>query len=233
MVIQLFSLALTGRADKALPHRMAAIQPTPLYLARHAETVFNHARRMQGNAAHTPLTRAGILQAEAMGAALARHFAAGPVPRIWASPAGRALQTASVIAEHLGVGFFAITADARLREIEVGDWTGRDYAEIVAQEGEILDHAHRLFRMPIPGGEHYADIATRLQSWLADAGDAPALVVSHGMTARVLRGLLVGGPVYEGVPIAADVPQGTVMRISGGSEEAVHPGDGSTGPRGA
>ena len=51
---------------------MPNLAPTPLYLARHAETVFNRHRRMQGNEAHTPLTRDGIAQAEAMGAALAR-----------------------------------------------------------------------------------------------------------------------------------------------------------------
>jgi DNA-binding transcriptional LysR family regulator len=41
-----------------------------IILARHAETVFNAAARMQGHMAHTPLTRSGIAQAEAMGAAL-------------------------------------------------------------------------------------------------------------------------------------------------------------------
>lgn len=209
--------------------------PSPLYLARHAETVFNRARRMQGNDAHTPLTRAGLAQAEVMGAALARHFEATgePLPTLWSSPAGRAQQTAAIVAEHLGIDFFAIRTDSRLREIEVGRWVGRDYAAIIAEEGEILDHEHRLFRMPIPGGEHYADIAARLAGWLADAGSAPALVISHGMTARVLRGLLVGGRPYEGVAIAADVPQGTVMRLADGTETALHLGRGSTGPRSA
>jgi probable phosphoglycerate mutase len=190
---------------------------------------------MQGNDAHTPLTRDGIAQAEAMGAALARHFAQSgePVPRLWASPAGRTLQTAAIVAEHLGVPFFEIAADRRLREIEVGHWTGRDYAEIIAQEGEILDMEHRLFRMPIPGGEHYADIAARLGAWLAEAGVAPALVISHGITARVLRGLLVGGRPYHDVPIAADLPQGTVIRIADGAEEALHLGTGTEGPRAA
>lgn len=209
--------------------------PAPLYLARHAETVFNRARRMQGNEAHTPLTRAGLAQAEAMGAALAQHFAEGSetLPTLWASPAGRALQTAAIVAEHLGIDFFAIRTDRRLREIEVGHWTGRDYAEIIAEEGEIIDHEHRLFRMPIPGGEHYADIAERLTGWLAEAGAAPALVISHGMTARVLRGLLCGGRDYHGVPIAADVPQGSILKLDGGTETLLHLGDSTAGPRAA
>ncbi len=214
---------------------MPVVHPSPLYLARHAETVFNRARRMQGNDAHTPLTLEGFQQADAMGRALARHFAevGEPVPQIWASPAGRTQQTAAIVADHLGVDFFAIRTDARLREIEVGRWTGRDYADIMAEEGDILDHEHRLFRMPIPGGEHYADIAARLRSWLADAGAAPALVISHGMTARVLRGLLVGGRLYEGVEIAADLPQGTVVKIASRMEQSLHLGSGAAGVRAA
>lgn len=215
--------------------RTRPVGPSPLYLARHAETVFNRARRMQGNDAHTPLTRDGIAQAEEMAEAFRQHFRASgaPIPALWASPAGRTLQTASIVAEHLGLDFFDIRQDARLREIEVGRWTGRDYAQIIEEEGEILDMEHKLFRMPIPEGEHYTDIATRLQSWLADAGDAPALVISHGMTARVLRGLLVGGRPYEGVEIAVDLPQGSISRIIGGTEETLHIGSGTSGPRAA
>ncbi|QMW21666.1 histidine phosphatase family protein [Sandaracinobacteroides saxicola] len=199
-----------------------------IYLARHAETVFNRAARMQGNDAHTPLTLAGVMQADAMGAALVAHFAASgeAVPPIWCSTAGRTQQTAAIVADHLGVDFFAIRQDARLREIEVGRWTGRSYAEIVAAEGPILDLDRRLFRMPIPGGESYADIAVRLRDWMREAGEGPMLVISHGMTARVLRGILVGGPDYGGVPIAVDVPQGTVMRIDKGAEVPLVVGSG-------
>lgn len=212
---------------------MPQISPSPLFLARHAETVFNRGRRMQGNDAHTPLTLDGFQQADAMGRALAQYFrqSGEHVPQIWTSTAGRTQQTAAIIADHLGVDFFSIWHDARLREIEVGRWTGRGYAEIIAEEGEILDMEHRLFRMPIVGGEHYADIAVRLQSWLADAGTAPALVISHGMTARVLRGMLVGGRPYEGVEIAADLPQGTVVAIADGVETALHLGSGTVAGR--
>ena len=80
--------------------------------------------------AHTPLTRAGIAQAEAMGAALAAA-AIGPVD-LWASPSGRTLQTAAIVGEHLALSFFDWRTDARLLEIDVGDWTGRTYTDIVA-----------------------------------------------------------------------------------------------------
>lgn len=156
---------LTTHAPACQGERMQTGQ-APILIARHAETVFNRAARMQGNNSHTPLTRAGFAQAEAMGAALAAHAAAtGERPEIWASPAGRARQTASIIAEHLDMSFFDVHADARLREIEVGRWTGRSYADIVAEEGDIFDREHRLFRMPIEGGEHYRDVADRLADW--------------------------------------------------------------------
>ncbi|MFA7440468.1 MAG: histidine phosphatase family protein [Sphingomonadaceae bacterium] len=206
-------------------------EKAPIFVARHAETVFNRAARMQGNNSHTPLTRAGFVQADAMGAALADHAArTGERPAIWTSPAGRTRQTASIIAEHLDMSFFDIQADARLREIEVGRWTGRNYADIVAEEGDIFDREHRLFRMPVEGGEHYRDVAERLAEWLAGLDrTTPVLAISHGMTARVLRGLLTGGRDYHGVLVAPDVPQGSVVRITGETETLLFTGSGASG----
>ena len=205
------------------------MHPT-LYLARHAETVFNAAARMQGHMGHTPLTRNGIRQAEEMGLALREVLGGSADIDLWASRSGRTLQTAAIIAEHLDRDFFDICADERLLEIDVGDWEGRSYADIVAESGPIVCTERRLFTQRPPNGEWYPDIAARLQNWLADLDPArPALVISHGITARVLRGALVGGePIEPGcVPLAADAPQGTVFRIEAGQEEAVHVGQGS------
>lgn len=206
-----------------------------LYVARHAETVFNAGARMQGATAHTPLTRAGIAQAEAMGEALRAHL--GPAPRIdfWASPAGRTLQTAAIIAEHLGHDYFDVRPDPALLEIGVGSWEGRRYADIVAEQGPIVDPARGLFICRPPGGEWYPEIAARLQTWL-DRLDPrlPAVVITHGMTARVLRGMLVGGTPFEPgcVPLADGAPQGTIFRIEDGREEAIHVGSGEARMRG-
>ena len=201
-------------------------------LARHAETVFNAAARMQGHMAHTPLTRAGIAQAEAMGAALAAHFGPAPEIDVWASPAGRTLQTVAIVAEHLARDFFDVRTDPRLLEIDVGDWEGRRYADIVAEVGPIVCPERRIFNVPPPGGEWYPAIAARLQTWLADlAPDRDVLVISHGITLRVLRGLLAGGTAFAGVALADDAPQGTVFRIADGVETALHLGAGASGPR--
>lgn len=201
-----------------------------LYVARHAETVYNAGARMQGAAAHTPLTRAGIAQAEAMGEALRAHFGPSPDIDFWASPAGRTLQTAAIIAEHLGHRFFDVKTDPALLEIGVGEWEGRYYADIVAEQGPIVDPERGLFTCRPPGGEWYPEIAARLQRWLGGlAPSRTAVVITHGMTARVLRGMLVGGTPFEPgcVPLADGAPQGTVFRIENGREQALHVGTGA------
>ncbi len=204
-----------------------------LYLARHAETVYNAGARMQGNMAHTPLTRTGIAQAEAMGVAIAAHFGPEAEIDIWASPAGRTLQTVAIVAEHLGRDFFDVRTDPRLLEIDVGRWEGRRYADIVAEHGPIICPDARAFNVAPPGGEYYPAIATRLKMWLADLDPArTALVISHGITLRVLRGLLADGRPFEGVTLADDAPQGTVFRVEDGSAVALHVGAGHAGARG-
>ena len=206
-----------------------------ILIARHAETIYNANARMQGQMAHTPLTRAGIAQAEAMGVALAQALGPKPDIDIWASPAGRTLQTVSIVAEHLGHDFFGIRTDPRLLEIDVGDWEGRPYADIVAEEGPILCMERRVFTRRPPNGEWYPAIAERLRGWLADlAPDRDVLVISHGITLRVLRGLLGGGVgEYEGVTLAGDAPQGTVFVLEDGVQSVLHTGAGVAGVKAA
>lgn len=206
-----------------------------IILARHAETVFNAAARMQGHMAHTPLTRAGIAQAEAMGVALRQALGEAPDLDLWVSPSGRTQQTAAIIGEHLGHPFFDWRQDDRLLEIDVGQWEGRYYSDIIAELGRsIVDAERGLFTEAAPGGEWFPAIAERLNSWLADLDPArPALVISHGITSTVLRGLLVGGEDWHGVPVAPRAPQGTVFRIRDGKEEALHIGSGPAVSRAA
>lgn len=196
------------------------------FIARHGETVFNAAARMQGDALHTPLSRAGFAQAEAMGEALRARLGPGPKLDLWASDTGRALQTLAVIAEHLELDWHGARSDARLAEVGIGAWSGRFYRDVAAEQGRILDPRTGLFCVRPPGGESYDDVAARLRSWIEDtrAENGDRLIVMHGMSSRVLRGLLTGlaDRPGHGCPIADSLPQGTLTCVEDGVERVVH-----------
>jgi probable phosphoglycerate mutase len=197
------------------------------FIARHGETVFNAAARMQGDTPHTPLTRAGFAQADEMGALLRVRLGPKPKLALWSSPAGRALQTLAVIAEHLELDWHNVRTDDRLREIDIGDWGGLYYADVAAEAGAIMDQG--LFTARPPGGEYYDDVALRLRSWLYENADEPGdrLIVMHGMSSRVLRGLLTGAPIRAGfaAPIAESIRQGALVEIADGRETVLDSGD--------
>lgn len=195
------------------------------FIARHGETVFNAAGRMQGDAAHTPLTRAGFAQAEAMGEALRKRL--GPRPRLdlWASDTGRALQTLAVICEHLELDWHSARTDSRLAEIDVGAWGGRYYSDIATEIGALIDPHTGLLASPPPDGESYADVARRLKAWLArhEKVGEDRLIVMHGFSSRVLRGLLTHLPERPGLgcAVAGSVPQGRLVCVENGIERLV------------
>ncbi|MFM9977559.1 MAG: histidine phosphatase family protein [Sphingomonadaceae bacterium] len=205
--------------------------PGRTFIARHGETVFNKAQRMQGDALDSPLTRTGFVQADAMGAALAKWLGTAQALRLHVSPSGRALQTLAVVCHHIGHDWFEAERDDRLKEIDVGAWAGRTYAEIIAEQGEIVDRENRLFSVRPPGGEYYPEIAERLSAWIAGLAQqrGDRLVIMHGMSSRVLRGLLLGlapDPAY-GAPIAPSLTQGTLVMIGNGEEKVICDGAGT------
>ena len=202
------------------------------FIARHGETVFNAVGRMQGDAMDTPLTRNGFAQADAMGAGLAAYLGPGsPALTLWSSPYGRALQTLAIVCEHIRQDWHSALRDRRLSEINVGDWGGRRYADIVAEQGAIMDSAAELFSMRPPGGEWYDEIAARLANWIPQAAKVPGdrIVIMHGMSARVLRGLLTKAEIDPrwGAAVAESLPQGSMVMIENGVETVVHRGIGT------
>ena len=205
------------------------MRPGRDFIARHGETVFNAAGRLQGDASHTPLTRAGFAQADEMGRALRAELGAKPPLTLWASPTGRALQTLAVIAEHLELDWHDTRTDERLVEIDMGSWGGRYYADVIADVGPVVDPATGLL-IPAPDGELYHQIAERVAGWLSDTGQDPGdrLVIMHGISSRVLRGVMTGQDAIPGfgAPAAAALPQGSVVMIQNGVETVPHRGAG-------
>lgn len=203
-----------------------------IFIARHGETVFNLAGRMQGDKTDTPLTRRGFAQADAMGKGLAEWLGTNQSLHLWSSPSGRALQTLAIVAEHIGHDWHDAVHDSRLHEINVGEWAGRNYAEIASEMGrDFVDRDAGLFNVRPPGGEWYDEIATRLTSWINDTASirGDRLVIMHGMSARVLRGVLLDLPIDPlwKAPIADNLPQGSMVMIGGGEEKIITMGLGS------
>ncbi|GAA0471208.1 histidine phosphatase family protein [Parasphingorhabdus litoris] len=198
-----------------------------LFIARHGETIFNLAGRIQGNEAHTPLTQRGFAQADEMGRALALYLKGFSSLELVASDTGRALQTLSIVCEHIEMDWHQVVADRRLREINMGEWEGTYYNDL---NGKLkIDHKHGLFLTQAPGGESYGDIVRRLKTWIADQRfERDMLLISHGMTSRVLRGLLTGQEPLEPIaaPMAESLPQGSMVQIVDGVETIVHLGAG-------
>ncbi|SDE94197.1 histidine phosphatase family protein [Limimaricola pyoseonensis] len=182
-----------------------------IYVLRHGETEWNAARRMQGGL-DSPLTPLGRAQARAMGRALAARGITAVTHRVLTSPQGRARATAELA---LGPDH---APEPRLREIAMGDWSGRDRAEIDRRwpgpPGEhFLD-----FYARAPGGEGFAALWARCALLLASL-DGPAVLVTHGMTSRVLRTIATGG----GRADLAALPggQGVVFRVAQGRHELI------------
>ena len=199
------------------------------FIARHGETVFNAAGRLQGDHPHTPLTRTGFLQADEMGEALQHALGDKPALTLWASPTGRALQTLAVIAEHVGLDWHQARTDPRLTEIGMGSWGGRYYQDIIAEVGDVVDRPSGLL-ISAPDGELYPQIAERVSAWLADTNDDPGdrLVIMHGISSRVMRGVMTGQPLVDrfDAPASGHLPQGSLVMIEAGVETIVHLGGG-------
>jgi glucosyl-3-phosphoglycerate phosphatase len=201
-----------------------------IFIARHGETVFNAVGRMQGMDAHTPLTWEGCEQAVRMGEALRSHVSDAAALQLVASPSGRTLQTLALVVAEIHADWHSHVTDTRLREIDVGEWEGQYYADLFPDVTELIDMEHKLFKQFAKKGEDYVAVAARVREWISDqAFDRDMLIISHGMTARVLRGVLLGMPMMDfyGAPIARTLSQGSMVMIRDGTEELVISGDGS------
>ncbi|MDO5622584.1 MAG: histidine phosphatase family protein [Paracoccus sp. (in: a-proteobacteria)] len=181
------------------------IHPFPLYLLRHGETEWNRQGRLQGRL-DSPLTVQGRKQAEQQAATLAGITAPG-----YASPQGRAQDTARII---LGPDFIT---DPRLVEIDVGDFTGARLDDL-HRDHPGLFHDWLGWYDQTPNGEHFAALAVRCRAFLDDL-TGPAVVVTHGVTLRMLRVLALG----QGVAKLGDLPlrQGQVYHVEGGQHRAL------------
>ena len=188
-----------------------------LYICRHGETEANVEKRFQGLTLDTPLTAEGCEQARAIARTLAKHASDPALLDYVCSPLQRARRTMEIIREMLGLPTAGYSTDDRLVEIDLGKWDGLTDSEARALDPAIYDRRKAdKWSIRVPGGESYADVAKRCQSFIAGLG-ADTFAVTHGAYTRVLRGLFEGLTWQQMSKL--DETQGVLFCVRGSSVE--------------
>jgi len=184
-----------------------------IFLARHGETEWNAAHRLQGRS-DIRLTANGAEHAEALALLLHRE----PLQAIYTSTLRRTRDTARPLAQRLGL---EPEPRAALDELSYGSLEGHTAADPdpairklwAARKADPLG-----FRAP--NGETYDELRLRLLPFVAELqarhADGTALVVGHRATNRVLRALLLGLTLQDGLAFKAK--HDCVMEIRPGME---------------
>ena len=183
-----------------------------LYLSRHGQTVANEQHRFSGKR-DTPLTELGLRQVHDVGRIMVRAVGKRPALDFISSPLDRACRTMEVVRGQLGLPPDGFATDARLQEIDLGDWD-----QLTDDEARALDpvkfteRGNDKWHVRVPNGENYEEVAARASDWVQSL-TADTFAVSHGAVIRILRGLF-GGLGWQAMS-ALDEPQGVVFYIRG------------------
>lgn len=163
-----------------------------LILVRHGESVWNGQGRLQGQR-DLPLSAVGRRQVGRLAALIAEI---GP-DVVVTSDLVRARETCALL------GHPEAHADARWREADLGDWTGRLTADLqTAGDGRYA--AWRAGTLTPDGGESREALRTRVSDALAPilTDQRTWLVVTHGGPIRMAIEVLLGVPVGRLSPVA-------------------------------
>jgi len=163
-----------------------------IFLVRHGESEWNSVRRLQGQA-DINLSETGRAQARALRATI-RNL----TPDLaLTSDLKRASETAELL------GFEHASPSSRLREIDVGEWTGIPIADL----SKLNDGLYRRWRAGTytpPGGESWNDFVARSSAAVGEAlqrGADRLLVVCHGGVIRALLQHFITLPPHRLVPV--------------------------------
>jgi broad specificity phosphatase PhoE len=183
-----------------------------IWFLRHGQTEWNKAYRLQGQL-DSPLTRQG--EAEARRQAQIMPSILAQAPAVFASPLGRAQQTAQI-----ALGQVSWINDPRLMEIHAGDWQGMTRSQILASNPrwaaqpptalEIYEGAQR--------GEGLMAFQARIVDFLSDL-TGPSVIVAHGLLGQVLRAEICGLDVAQAGHLSN--LQGCVYLLENGHERVL------------
>jgi probable phosphoglycerate mutase len=177
-----------------------------ILLARHGQTAYNRELRFQGHLP-VPLDATGRAQAAELAVAAA---ARGDIVALWSSSLARALETARIVGERLGL---EPRVDARFAETDAGAWTDRYFADVQAEDPDRFAAFVRGERsFAFPGGESFIEQEQRIAAAVADvraSSELPALVVCHAVTIR----LALFHEHGDGAVYSMAIPNGALIEL--------------------
>ena len=170
-------------SEDGLFYWVMRVMASQLLLVRHAEIAPQYAGRYVGST-DVPAEPHGLQQVRR----LARLVGSRKPGRCFCSPLLRARETAEVICESTGL---RAEIDNDLREVDFGQWEGKTFDEIAAEDPETVDRwAAFSDDFAFPGGESIGGFLTRIcraaQRLAEDTTDV-VLAVTH---AGVIRGMI-------------------------------------------
>ena len=186
-----------------------------LYLVRHAETDYN-AEQLALGRADVPLNETGRAQA----AALARRFGRERFDAVYASPLRRAVDTATPLADALGL---EVRADERLIEMDIGEMEGHPFMEVRERYPDFMRIwlSDGLADEPMPGGsETLREVQARawaaLQDLAAAHPDGRIVVVTHNFVVLAVLCRALGLPLERFRRLRQDLAAVSVIDIEEG-----------------
>jgi broad specificity phosphatase PhoE len=184
------------------------------FFVRHGQTDYNADARVQGQA-DIDINAVGRRQADENGEELARLLGTASGFDFVASPLRRTRETMEHVRRKMGLPPEGYRTDARLMELNFGDWQGYTFAEIEARTPGVTAPRHRdkwNFVPPGNGAESYAMLAERVRSWLGDLRQK-TVCVAHGGVIRSLFHIIEHVPGPEAANI--DTPQNRILKLDG------------------
>lgn len=169
------------------------------YAMRHGEAKSNiEGIVISKSEAPYPLTETGREQVKAA----ATNLLPAGITRIYTSPCVRTRETAEIMREKLGLPESAITTDARLIELDFGEFNGKPFDAFMAYREEHM----RAYDERIPGGESYLDVKRRIGDFLYElergVTDETILIVTHGAGLETIGAAAHGASRSESIRYA-------------------------------
>lgn len=183
-----------------------------IYFVRHGQTDWNAEQRFQGQR-DIPINITGRQQASRNGSVLKSLLKEPPALEYVASPMSRTRETMEIIRGEMGLEEQGYRTDARLLELNYGDWEGITLQEMQRSHGSLSEARNSNKWDFVPPGENsesYAMQAERFAPWLDEVAH-PTVCVTHGGIMRCLW-KIVGGMSAEEAGLVT-IPQDKILKM--------------------